>query len=40
MERRVGGVMYAPNDIDITDRVIRKLNTLAQEKEEKGRSSD
>ena len=28
MERRVGGVMYAPSAIDITDRVIRRLNAL------------
>jgi outer membrane protein len=40
MERRVGGVMYAPNDIDITDKVIRKLNTHAQKEEGKGRSGD
>jgi outer membrane protein len=40
MERRVGGVLYAPNDIDITDKVIRKLNAIAQKKEEKDRSSD
>ncbi|MDL1973294.1 MAG: OmpH family outer membrane protein [Deltaproteobacteria bacterium] len=31
MERRVGGVMYAPSTIDITDRVIRKLNALSTE---------
>ena len=40
MERRVGGVMYAPNDIDITDKVIHKLNAIAQKKEEKDRSRD
>lgn len=31
MEKRVGGVMYAPSAIDITDRVIRKLNALNTE---------
>ena len=33
MERKVGGVMYAPSAIDITDKVIRKLNALEQKKE-------
>ncbi len=33
MERKVGGVMYAPSAIDLTDKVIRKLNALDQKKE-------
>lgn len=28
LERRAGGVIYAPSAIDITDKVIRKLNAL------------
>ena len=40
MDRRFGVVMYAPNDIDITDKVIRKLNASAQKKKEKDKSSD
>lgn len=30
MERKIGGVIYAPSTINITDRVIRKLNALGQ----------
>ena len=40
MQRNGGGVMYAPNEIDITDKVIRKLNALSQKEEEKDKGSD
>jgi outer membrane protein len=40
MARGEGGVMYAPTGIDITDKVIRKLNALAQKEEEKDKGSD
>jgi outer membrane protein len=37
LERRVGGVVYAPNAIDITDEVIQKYNAMdAKREQEKG----
>ena len=40
LEHRVGGVVYAPNSIDITDKVIEEYNVLDTKrmKEEKGKS--
>jgi outer membrane protein len=35
LERRVGGVVYAPNAIDITDGVIQKYNALDAKHEQK-----
>ncbi len=39
IDRRVGGVIYAPSAIDITDDVIKKYNALDAKRGEKEASS-
>jgi len=35
IDRRVGGVLYAPNAIDITDKVIEEYNAMDRKRGKK-----
>ncbi|UCD86657.1 MAG: OmpH family outer membrane protein [Desulfobacterales bacterium] len=39
IDRRVGGVVYAPNAIDITDRVIQEYNAMDAKRSKEGDAS-
>ena len=39
LERRFGGVVYAPNAIDITSKVIQRYNALDAKRKEKEKPS-
>ena len=39
LEKREAGVMYSPNTIDITDRLIQKYNVIFARNAEKGKST-
>ncbi|MBW2107367.1 MAG: OmpH family outer membrane protein [Deltaproteobacteria bacterium] len=40
LEKRVGGVIYAPSAIDITDKVIQEYNAVDAKRREKKQSKD